>query len=57
MEVRVGWHNAKIKIDDYPVTFDDSYHIAFHIKPSVNILNIFENRPTPSPVFIVFDVF
>ncbi len=40
-----GWHNAEIKIDDYPVTFDDSYHIAFHIKPSVNILNIFENRP------------
>ena len=40
-----GWHNAKVVIDDYPVTFDDSYHIAFHIKPIVNILCIYSNTP------------
>jgi len=40
-----GWHDARLFIEDYPITFDDSYHIAFHLKPSVNILSIYDSTP------------
>ena len=40
-----GWHEAKIQIEDYPVTFDDEYHIAFHLKQQINILSLYEAQP------------
>ena len=43
--LRTGWHSAEIKVDDYPVTFDDVYHIAFHIKQNVNVLSIYDRQP------------
>ena len=39
-----GWHEAELRIDDYPVTFDDTYHIAFQLKQQINILSIYESR-------------
>ena len=43
--LRTGWHNAEVRIDDYPVTFDDKYHISFHLKQKINILSIYDSRP------------
>ncbi|MEE9371815.1 MAG: BatA domain-containing protein [Saprospiraceae bacterium] len=40
-----GWHEAEVRIEDYPVTFDDTYHIAFQLKQQINILSIYESRP------------
>lgn len=35
-----GWKNAEVSITDYPVTFDNSYHLAFQVRPFVNVLCI-----------------
>lgn len=43
--LKTGWHHARVKVDDYPVTFDDVYHIAFHIKQNVNVLSIYDRQP------------
>ncbi len=42
---QTGWHEAELFVDDYPVTFDDRYHIAFSIDEEIKILNIYESRP------------
>ena len=39
-----GWQNIEIKIDDYPIQFDDSYYLSFNIKKQLNVLSINENR-------------
>ncbi|MDG2450784.1 MAG: BatA domain-containing protein, partial [Saprospiraceae bacterium] len=39
-----GWHDAEVRIEDYPVTFDDTYHIAFQLKQQINILSIYESQ-------------
>lgn len=38
-----GWHRLKIKIEDYPIQFDDEYFIRFNIKEKVNVLSINQN--------------
>lgn len=35
-----GWQRMEVKIDDYPIQFDDSYFINFNIKENVKILAI-----------------
>ena len=40
-----GWQKLEIKIDDYPIQFDDSYFISFNIKEKINILSIYNNQP------------
>ena len=40
-----GWHQAEVRIEDYPVTFDDTYHIAFELKQQISILSIYESSP------------
>jgi len=42
---QAGWQNLEIKIDDYPIQFDDSYFISFNIKEKVNVLSIYNARP------------
>ena len=40
-----GWQNIEVKIDDYPIQFDDSYYISFNIKEKTSVLSINKNSP------------
>ncbi|MCB9262036.1 MAG: BatA domain-containing protein [Flavobacteriales bacterium] len=33
-----GWQNAKLSIEDAPITFDDNYFLSFNLKSNINIL-------------------
>lgn len=37
---RTGWQKATVSITDYPIQFDDDYHIAFHVRDNINVLTI-----------------
>lgn len=45
--LKAGWHELAIRISDFPVTFDDSYYLAFYVDENLKILSI--NDPTPNP--------
>ena len=38
----LGWQSAKFQLTDHPITFDDTYHIAFEIPDELKILVINE---------------
>lgn len=40
--LKVGWHQATLKITDYPIQFDDTYFLSFHVAEQVNVLAINE---------------
>nr|MBS0036854.1 BatA domain-containing protein [Saprospiraceae bacterium] len=37
---RAGWQKATVSITDYPIQFDDEYHLSFHVKDNINVLTI-----------------
>lgn len=37
-----GWNNATVSLEDYPITFDDSYFASFFVPEKVNVLQIKE---------------
>ncbi len=37
---RTGWQRATISITDYPIQFDDDYHLSFHVKDNINVLTV-----------------
>jgi hypothetical protein len=39
-----GWQQLEIRIEDYPVQFDDNYFLSLNIKESIKVLSI-NNRP------------
>ena len=41
---QVGWHNAVLSIQDYPVTFDDKYYFSFEVKPKLNVQHIYHKE-------------
>lgn len=43
-----GWHNGTLSLQDYPITFDDEYHISFEVKPQLTVQHIFQDKPHPS---------
>jgi hypothetical protein len=40
-----GVHKITVKISDYPVQFDDEYHVALHVPDTIIALNIYEGAP------------
>lgn len=38
-----GWQNCELLIEDYPITFDDSYYFAFEVAQQLNVLAINES--------------
>ncbi|MBK8546019.1 MAG: BatA domain-containing protein [Saprospiraceae bacterium] len=40
-----GAHKITLKISDYPVQFDDEYHVALHVPDTIIALNIYEGAP------------
>lgn len=43
--LKPGWQTAEFIISDYPITFDDHYHVAFEVNENVKILSL-NNRGT-----------
>ncbi len=41
---QAGWKYGQVKIEDYPVTFDDNLYFTLHVVPHVSILAINENQ-------------
>jgi hypothetical protein len=39
---QVGWNNATIAIEDYPITFDDSYFLAFNVLEKIKVQELKE---------------
>lgn len=37
---QAGWQRMNIKIDDYPIQFDDNYFINFNVKEKVTVLSV-----------------
>lgn len=42
-----GWNEALIQIDDYPITFDDAYYLAFEVVDQISVSVINEENPSP----------
>lgn len=42
-----GWQNVEARINDSPVTFDDSYFVSFEVKEKLNVLAIFYKNASP----------
>lgn len=40
MITETGWHKSEVVINDFPITFDDSYYFSFNVAEKVNILGI-----------------
>jgi hypothetical protein len=45
--MNTGWHSVVIRISDFPVTFDDTYFMAFEVADHLNILSINQSSPNP----------
>ena len=45
---------ASVSINDYPVTFDDTYFVTLHVPDSINILHIFDKGGTGKLLDAVF---
>ncbi|MCB2207921.1 MAG: BatA domain-containing protein [Bacteroidetes bacterium] len=43
---QAGWHYASLEIEDFPITFDDQFYFAFHVKKQVNVLEIADEAAT-----------
>lgn len=39
-----GWQSGLIEIEDFPVTFDDSYYFTFYVSQRIGILEIFDEN-------------
>jgi hypothetical protein len=38
--LNTGWHEARISITDFPITFDDTYFFTFYVAEKINVLSI-----------------
>jgi hypothetical protein len=39
-----GWNKAELQIQDYPITYDDNYFIAFKVIEKIKVLALNENK-------------
>lgn len=42
-----GWIGMELKIEDYPIIFDDSYYLALKVSESLKVLGIHEKEASP----------
>ena len=38
---KVGWNELTIKLNDYPIQFDDQYHLSFLVKEEIKVLVVY----------------
>lgn len=43
-----GWLDGNVTIEDYPVTFDDSYFFTFRVNDRINMLEVHSGTPNES---------
>lgn len=41
-----GWQRGLIEIEDFPVTFDDKFYFTFFVSQSINVLELFHEKPS-----------
>ncbi len=46
-----GWVKGEISINDVPVVFDNNYHFAVHVKPSLKVLQVGVKSPQIAKIF------
>ena len=46
-----GWHNGRVEIADYPVTFDDSYHFSLLAGQRIGMLLVGKNNESLEKLF------
>ena len=44
-----NWNKGKISINDYPLTFDDTYYFTFYVEKQMNVYCIYENEGEKYP--------
>jgi len=44
---KAGWHYGQVKIEDYPVTFDDELFFTIRVVPHIGILSISDDGLSP----------
>lgn len=42
-----GWTDGSVTVDDYPVTFDDSYFFSFRVTDRITMLDLHGGTPNP----------
>lgn len=42
-----GWQNVEVKVSDYPVTFDDSYHLSYEVVEKIDVLTLANTQVNP----------
>lgn len=40
-----GWNKGVVSVEDYPVTFDNSYYFSFPVQAAYEVLHVYQNRP------------
>jgi hypothetical protein len=43
-----GWNTGLLKIEDFPITFDNSFFISFLIKQKINVSSIYQSNESKS---------
>jgi len=43
INTKAGWHNCKVEIPDFPVTFDNNYFFTYKVLNSINIAVVADN--------------
>jgi hypothetical protein len=41
---QAGWNKAELSIQDYPITYDDNYYVAFNVVEKVKVLSLNDSR-------------
>lgn len=41
---QAGWNKAELSIQDYPITYDDNYFVAFNVVEKVKVLSLNDSR-------------
>ncbi|MDB5281401.1 MAG: double-transrane region domain protein [Bacteroidota bacterium] len=42
---QAGWNKAELAVQDYPITYDDNYYLAFNVIEKIKVLSVGEGRP------------
>ena len=42
---QANWNKAELTIQDYPITYDDNYFIAFNVVEKVKVLSVYDSKP------------
>ncbi len=49
-----GWHRGKVKIEDYPITFDDNLLFSFFVRNKIKVLEIDPEEEQVNPFIKTF---